>query len=72
MSLWQIFVSVFSISFAVFILWMLVDCIRNEEDKNERVISAMLILFCGFIYAPVYFVQRHLPRREEMKKRLHP
>jgi len=59
-----------SIAFAAFMLWMLIDCIKNVEDKEDRVIWALFILFIGLLFAPVYFVQRYLPRRQEVKKEL--
>jgi len=63
MSTWHIIGTAFSIGFGIFILWMLVDCIKNVDDKDDRVIWALFILFGGVIVAPVYFVQRYLPRR---------
>ena len=71
MSTWHIIRTAFSIGFGVFILWMLVDCIRSVDDKDDRVIWAMFILFGGVLFAPVYFVQRYLPRRKESQKGSH-
>ena len=70
MTIWHITGTVFSIAFGVFILWMLIDCIINVDDKEDRFIWVLLIVLFGALFAPVYFAQRFLPRRKHLKKEL--
>lgn len=69
MSIWQVFWQAFWTAIAIgvfaFIVWMLYDCARNEEDRDERAIWAIFIFLCGILFAPIYFVRHYLPRRRE-------
>jgi hypothetical protein len=43
--------------------WMFVDCVRNEPDREDRVVWAVLLLFLPPLFGPIYLVQRYRPRK---------
>ncbi len=47
----------------LFWLWMLLDCIRNEEDRDERLGWACVLLILNVMIAPIYFGVRFRRRR---------
>jgi hydrogenase/urease accessory protein HupE len=69
---WHFIAIVVGIGYAAFNLWMLVDCIRYVEDPDTRVIEALFILLAGAVCAPLYFVQRYLPRRRKIFEKSKP
>ena len=68
MSFWHFITTILGIGYVAFVFWMLIDCIKYEDDRNERVCWAMFLLCCGILFAWVYLVQRHLPRRRELRR----
>jgi hypothetical protein len=63
----EIIGTVISLLYAAFCLWMLVDCIANEEDKSERVTWGIFIALIGFLFAPLYYFQRYRPRKKSQR-----
>lgn len=52
----------------VFWVWMLVDCLMNESnEKNEKLLWALVLLFTNVLGAVLYFFLRYRERtpREE-------
>jgi hypothetical protein len=48
----------------VFWFWMLIDCIKNEINKNnERVIWVLIMLFFNVLGAVAYFIFRYSKRK---------
>ena len=68
--MWHIVIAALSLSYSVFIFWMLFDCVKYVEDRDERAIEALFIALGGVLFAPVYFFQKYLPRRRERLERL--
>ena len=49
----------------VFWIWMMVDCIRNENiSGNERILWALLIFFTHWIGGLIYFCVSRARRRD--------
>ena len=45
-------------------IWMLIDCIRNEVNKNnERVIWVLIMVFFNVLGAVAYFIFRYSKRK---------
>lgn len=48
-----------------FWIWMLIDCLTKEADQNQKLIWLLVIIFVGFIGAPLYLFIRKLPRNRQ-------
>lgn len=46
-----------------FWIWMIVDCATNEKDSGTKIAWILVLIFIGFIGAPLYFLVRKLPRK---------
>lgn len=55
-----------TLGFFAFVIWMFVDCVRNEEDKDSRTWWALALAFLpiSIITAPLYYFLRHSKRQE--------
>lgn len=49
-----------------FWIWMLVDCLTKEEDQSQKLVWLLVIIFVGFVGAPLYLFIRKLPRDRQM------
>lgn len=54
---WTTFSQIFSVASTIFMIWMLVDCIRNPKVSNKAG-WFIFIIFTQFIGAAVYFFTR--------------
>ena len=63
--MWHIIITALGLGYTVFIFWMLFDCVKYVEDRDERAIEALFIALCGVLFAPIYYFQKYLPRRRE-------
>jgi RsiW-degrading membrane proteinase PrsW (M82 family) len=48
-----------------FWLWMLFDCIRNEEDKDERTSWFIILMLLNVLIAPIYYMRAYRPRKNQ-------
>ena len=55
-------------AFFVFWIWMLIDCIKNEEDRAERVTWALLMFFVAPLFVPIYYFRNYGQRRKDRKR----
>ena len=55
-----------SLLFFGFVLWMFIDCVRNEEDKDSRMWWALALLIFPFslFTGPIYFIRRYSMRKK--------
>jgi hypothetical protein len=51
------------LGWVAFWAWMIVDCIRHEEEVGNKLAWILVIVVIGLIGAPLYFFVRHLPRK---------
>ena len=59
MGLGEITILLILLASTVFWVWMLIDCVRNETDPNNRLVWALIIVLTNAIGALVYlFVRR--------------
>ena len=59
MGLGEITILLILLASTVFWVWMLIDCVRNETDSNNRLIWALIIVLTNALGALVYlFVRR--------------
>ena len=58
--------ALFTIAVLAFTLWMFIDCVRNEEEKERRMWWSLGLLIFPFslVVAIAYYFTRHLPRRK--------
>lgn len=53
------FMFILSIAGFVFMIWALIDCVKNEPDEgNDKLIWILVILLLGWIGALVYYFVR--------------
>ncbi len=43
-------------------IWMLIDCLTKEADQSQKLVWLLVIIFVGFVGAPLYLFIRKLPR----------
>ena len=68
MGLGEITILLILLASTVFWVWMLIDCVRNETDSNNRLIWALIIVLTNALGALVYlFVRR--PQRIKTARR---
>jgi Kef-type K+ transport system membrane component KefB len=60
----ELLLILFILAMCAFWLWMLIDCVTKEEDRNQRIIWVLLIAVIGIVGAPLYFLLRKLPRKK--------
>jgi hypothetical protein len=53
---------IFGWGLLVFWIWMFFDCVRNEDDRDERVAWAFVLLFLNVLIAPFYYFIVHRKR----------
>jgi hypothetical protein len=46
-------------------IWMLVDCIRSE-DERAKVVWILVIVLAGIVGALIYLFARRIPRRRSL------
>ena len=63
--MWHVIITALGLGYTVFIFWMLFDCVKYVEDRDERAIEALFIALFGVLFAPIYYFQKYLPRRRE-------
>jgi hypothetical protein len=56
-----------SLLFFAFWVWMMVECVGNEQDKNERVMWALFMCIMAALFVPVYYFSRYRPRKREQR-----
>ena len=54
---------IFTFCILAFYIWMIVDCAKNEDEGNTKIVWILVILLTGCIGAPLYFIVRKLPRK---------
>lgn len=62
-SIWEIVLILFNLLFFAFWIWMIVDCVSNLEDKEERATWVVYRVLCGALFAPLYYFQQYRPRK---------
>ncbi len=55
-------------AFLVFWIWMLVDCIKNEEDNIVRVTWALVMFFIPPLCVPIYYFYCYRERQRDKKR----
>jgi len=68
--MWHVIITALGIGYAVFIYWMLFDCVKYVEDRDERATEALYIALFGALFAPIYYFQKYLPRRRERLEKM--
>jgi len=48
-----------------FWIWMLIDCVRNEEDKDERTSWFIVLMILNIFIAPIYYFRAYRPRNRK-------
>lgn len=48
----------------MFVVWMLVDCVKNETDNTQKIVWALIIFFVPCVGPLVYFFARKMPRKK--------
>jgi len=52
-----LFSSPFSIAYAVFFIWMLIDAIQNPRlDGTEKIVWVLVIIFLNWLGALIYYL----------------
>jgi hypothetical protein len=50
------------LSMTVVWVWMLLDCVRNENER-DKVVWILVIVLAGILGALIYLFARRIPRR---------
>ena len=68
--LFLLFAGTLSLAFFAFWIWMLIDCLQYEEDKdNQKLVWALVIIFTNWLGALIYYFVR---RKERTQSRTFP
>lgn len=60
----------FSLLLFGFWIWMLVDCLKYEQDEaNQKLVWTLVIIFANWIGALIYFFVRRQDRRRHQTSR---
>ncbi|HBR92698.1 MAG TPA: hypothetical protein DEA90_00860 [Opitutae bacterium] len=61
---------VFGLCALAFWLWMLVDCLKNEDSKgNDKILWTLVIILTNWIGALIYFFVRRPERKRNQSPR---
>jgi hypothetical protein len=58
--------AILGLAFSLFAMWVwaIIHCAINEPNQKKKTFWLLLIVLCGYIGAPAYFV-RHVIRKEK-------
>jgi uncharacterized membrane protein len=51
----------------IFWIWMVIDCVRNEDEKEERTSWFIVLMLMNIFIAPIYYFRAYRPRQIEKK-----
>ena len=65
---WEIILLAVVGAIMAFWIWMIVDCANHEKEGSTKIAWLLVILLAGFIGAPLYFLIRRLPRKNQQSQ----
>jgi len=67
--LFMFFIGCIGIGFFAFWIWMLIDCLKyEEEENNNKIVWVIVIVFTHWIGALIYFFVRRSERLKAGRK----